>query len=43
MHLHKRTDQIPKRDEQISGSICAPLTGSENWFDSFFPINVFWP
>ena len=27
MHLHKRIDEIPKRDEQILGGICAPLTG----------------
>ena len=39
-HLYKRTDQIPKRDEQISGSISVPLTASENWFDEFFLINL---
>ena len=40
--LYRRTDQIPKRDEQISGGISAPLTGSENWFDKFLLINFFW-
>ena len=35
MHLYKRTDQIPKRDQQISGSICAPLT-SGIWLDKLF-------
>ena len=42
MHLYKRIDEIPKRDEQILGGICAPLTGSESWFDKFFLINFFW-
>ena len=41
MHFYKRTDQIPKTDEQMSGGICAPLTGSENWFDKFFLIKFF--
>ena len=42
-YLYKRTVQIPRRDEQeVSGGICAPLTGSENWFDEFFLINFFW-
>ena len=43
MHLYKSIDEIHKRDEQILGSICAPLTGSESWFDKFFLINFFWP
>ena len=32
----KEPTKIPKRDEQISGSICAFLTSSENWFGKFF-------
>ena len=43
MHLYKRTNQTPTRDEQVSDGICAHLTGSENWFDNFFLINFFWP
>ena len=43
MHLYKEPDQIPERDEQISGGICEPLNGSENWFDKFFLINFYWP
>ena len=42
MHLYKNMDEIPKRDEQILGGTCAPLTGSESWFDKFFLINFLW-
>ena len=41
MHLYKSIDEIPERDEQILGSICPPLTGSESWFDKFFFVNKF--
>ena len=41
MHLHKRTDQILKRDE-LSDGICPPLTSSKTCLTSFFLI-LFWP